>query len=166
MKLFDRIADWLIARAKRTPYFHLQGYMNRWWLLPYATWRPAVRVHEILRSDDDGAFHDHPWCYLTVVLKGGYFEVKPVFEDGIYKHDARKWYGPGSVLFRRARSWHRLELPAPNQPATTLFVTFKYQQAWGFMPQPEKNKVHYKDYLQPEMVNPNDSASVFEKGTA
>lgn len=30
------MVNWLINRAKRTPYFHLPGYMNRWWLVPYA----------------------------------------------------------------------------------------------------------------------------------
>jgi len=31
------LVDWLIERAKRTPYWHLDGYMNRWWLVPYRT---------------------------------------------------------------------------------------------------------------------------------
>jgi hypothetical protein len=159
---FTWLADRLIARAKKTPYFHLPGYMNRWWLLPYAKWRPAARIHEILSSDDDRAFHDHPWPYITLILKNGYFEVKPVFKDGIYQGDTRTWYGPGSILFRRARSWHRLELK-DGQPATTLFVTFRYQQRWGFMPQPTMNKIDYQVYLgQSPKRNPNDSASVFE----
>jgi hypothetical protein len=156
------VVERLIARAKRNPYFHLAGYMNRWWLIPYNRFTPAVRVHEILRSDDDRAFHDHPWAYLTMILKGGYWEVTPVFESGIYKGDKRTWYGPGSVLFRRATNWHRLELPE-GQTATTLFTTFKYQQRWGFMPQPERNKVDYREYLDPSQVNPGDSAAVFDK---
>lgn len=159
MSLGTRIADWIIARAKRTPYHHLQGYMNRWWLIPYGTrWSPAIRVHEILRSDDDRAFHDHPWNYLTVVLKGGYFEVRPVFKDGIYRGDKRTWCGPGSVLFRRATDWHRLEVPE-GTVATTLFTTFAYRQQWGFMPQPAQNKVYYREYLG-GYDNPNNSEAV------
>jgi len=29
------LVDWLIKRAKRTPYFDLPGYMERFWLVPY-----------------------------------------------------------------------------------------------------------------------------------
>jgi hypothetical protein len=59
------IADWLITRAKRTPYLHIMSadgaemYMGRWWLFnPYSreTHKPALwwfpwsfRIHHILR---------------------------------------------------------------------------------------------------------------------
>jgi hypothetical protein len=170
------ITDRIIARAKRTPYFHLKGYMNRWWLVPYVSagsgssdgcglvsWRRpitrllqhlgiAVRVHEILRSDLGRDPHDHPWPYLTIVLKGGYWEER---YDSRGFPTSRKWHGPGSVLFRRAKDLHRLVLPthlgmhdllaagsAPGQicwaetwyePATTLFITGRYAQKWGFL---------------------------------
>jgi len=187
--VFDKIANWLIARAKKTPYFHLPSYMNRWWLVPYraqandsqyktgtynAVWyrEPfkwllqrfdiAIRVHEILTSDDrDRGFHDHPWPYITIILKGGYIEVTPIYVDGIYTGERRKYYAPGSILFRRAQSWHSLELPyatspldgdvMPNgrggwqeEPCTTLFITFKYVQKWGFLVEP-RGKQYYRD---------------------
>lgn len=171
--------DWLIKRAERTPYFHLDGYMLRWWLVPYRRviermvrervkpitlfdgvtifeeqWvarvvtdgtgpvafreRPlawllqrldiAVRVHDILRSDTGRNPHDHPWPYLTIILKGGYYELR---YDAAGNHLSTKWHGPGSVLFRRANSWHRLVLPE-GETATTLFITGKKAQTWGF----------------------------------
>ena len=145
MNIFNRIANWLIRRSMRTPYFHLEGYMDRYWLIPYNKFSPAVRIHHILRSDNDRAFHDHPWPYLTIILRGGYFEVKPMFDkSGLYIGDSRKWCGPGSVLFRRAKSWHRLEIPE-GETAWTLFITGKYQQRWGFMINP-RNKISYRDY--------------------
>jgi hypothetical protein len=165
------IADLLIRRAKQTPYIHLDGYMNRWWLVPYAgagSWgsagterakfwrRPltwllqrfdvAIRVHEILRSDRDRAPHDHPWPYLTVILKGGYTEQR-YDAGGVLV--STKWHGPGSVLWRPAGSWHRLTLP-DGQTATTLFMTGSYRNAWGF--NVAGQKVGYREYLgaQPE----------------
>lgn len=149
--MWNEIADWLINRAKRTPFSHLPGYMNRWWLVPYS-WRRytfgiAARVHEILRSDTDRAFHDHPWPYITAVLKVGYWEVKPMYDrSGLYLGESRKWYGPGSVLFRWHDSWHRLEIPE-GQTAVTLFITFGYRQKWGFMPTPV-TKIRYEEYLK------------------
>lgn len=144
--IFNQIADWLITRAKRTPYFHLPGYMNRWWLVPYNRFFPAVRIHEILRSDEGRDFHDHPWPYLSIILKGSYTEVKPVWdESGIYVGETRRVYGPGSVIFRKARSWHRLEVEF-GRIVTTLFITGKYQQRWGFLVC-AASKTDYRTYL-------------------
>lgn len=177
--------DWLIARAKRTPYHHLAGYMNRWWLVPYIdagsagsagcvkmTWRRpvakvlqmlgvAVRIHEILRSDTGRDPHDHPWPYVTIILKGKYRERR--FENGTLV--SARLHGPGSVLFRRATDLHQLELatsrmgvanwswdnanynphdPINYEPVTTLFITGRYCQKWGFMT--EAGKVPYNEY--------------------
>ncbi len=167
------IANFLISRAKRTPYFHLKGYMERFWLVPFvsagsetaigcgpvsALQRPiawlmqkadiAARVHHILRSDDARAFHDHPWAYLTIILKGGYWEVRPEFsETGQICAESRTWHGPGSILRRPANSWHRLELPA-GQTAWTLFITSKKTNGWGFLV--GGRKVPYREYLKSE----------------
>ncbi len=184
--------DWLIQRAKRTPYFHLPAYMNRYWLVPYnvvierkveltlpeagaklnggiritvmtddgtgpVTWRRpiarllqklgvAVRVHEILRSDEGRDPHDHPWSFVTVILKGGYFETR--YDDN-GKEVSHKWHGPGSILFRRAHDWHRLTLPN-GMVATTLFITGPKLQGWGFNVRGEK--VPYWQYLS-ERIN-------------
>ena len=139
------LADRIIAFAKRTPYRHLPGYMERFWIVPYGRLGIAARVHHILRSDDDRAFHDHPWPYLTIILKGGYVEVTPIFCDGIYQGERRIWRGAGSVLFRSARSWHRLEVP-PMVDTWTLFITGRKRQQWGFMIAP-KHKVSWREFL-------------------
>lgn len=143
----NKLIDWIIARAKRTPYIHLDGYMERWWLLPYGRIPGiAARIHHILRSDDDRCFHDHPWPYVTIILRGGYWEYKPVFDkSGIYWADRVKWYGPGSILFRRAKSWHRLELE-PAQTTWTLFITGPWRQHWGFLVEPA-HKIHWREYV-------------------
>lgn len=164
--------NWLIERAKRTPYYHLDGYMNRWWLVPYnqiierkvkwdgelrpgnvchaehastdgtgmvSFWkRPlawciqkmgfAVRIHEILRSDSGRDPHNHPWPYLTIILKGAYIEER--YDDAGNLIDA-EWHGPGSILYRPANSWHKLWL-REGRTVTTLFITGKKCQRWGF----------------------------------
>ncbi|MBT9268054.1 hypothetical protein KKQ10_24570 [Pseudomonas sp. MG-9] len=86
------IADWLIARAKLTPYLHIMSadgtemYMGRWWLFnPYSreTHKPALwwcpwsfRIHHILREDVDRDLHDHPWNARTIILRGWYTEER------------------------------------------------------------------------------------------
>ena len=87
------IADWLIARAKLTPYQHIMSadgsemYMGRWWLFnPYSreTHMPALwccpwsfRIHHIMRPDEDRDLHDHPWNARTIILRGWYNEQRP-----------------------------------------------------------------------------------------
>ncbi len=142
------LPNWLvnriIARAQRTPYIHLDGYMNRWWLVPYNRTGYAARVHEILSSDRERDLHDHPWPYISVVLRGGYFEHTLREVPGRASIPVRRWYGPGSVLVRPANSFHRLELwkrpDGTEEPCTTLFITGRKRRGtdpahscWGFL---------------------------------
>lgn len=169
--MFTRISDFLIHLSIHTPYFHIKGYMRRYWLVPYTksgserdigcgfvSWskRPitrliqyfgiAIRIHHILRSDDDRAFHDHPWPYLTIILRGGYIEHTPIFnKSGLYCGVKSTIRRPGSILFRSAKSWHRLEV-IPGADCWTLFCTGKYVQTWGFLTSPEF-KTNYRKYL-------------------
>src|SRR5574341_86665 len=180
-----RPVDWLIERAKRTPYWHLDGYMERYWLVPYSkvakrkieylragyfncpleplivvrtdgtgpvTWRRpiarllqhfdiAARVHHILRSDHGRDPHDHPWWFVSIILRGGYYEVRFDADGG--SGEAR-WHGPGSILFRRATDLHKLMLP-DGQTAWTLFITGKKCQTWGFKPE-GRDKIPYHEY--------------------
>lgn len=82
-------ADYLIARSQRTPYHDIGDYMGRSWLRPHnadeSNW--AARVHNVKRSDLDRALHDHPWINISVLLKGGYWEVKPgSFQQAVESH--------------------------------------------------------------------------------
>ena len=120
----------------RRPYWHLDGYMNRWWIRkhrPGGWW--SARIHQILRSDLDRHQHDHPWPYITIILAGGYWEERPDW--------AMKWHGPGSILIRKATDRHRLIVP-DGATCWTLFIMGKWRQTWGFYT--EAGKVPYTEY--------------------
>lgn len=147
MSILSILIDRLIERAKKTPYEHIENYMERYWLVPYNKWIPSARIHHILSSDDARAFHDHPFWFLTIILRGGYFEVRPQYDkSGLYIGECRKWHGPGSILFRRSSAYHRLELPE-GRTAWTLFMTGQYRRKWGFLVQPAI-KVAHTEYLK------------------
>src|SRR5580765_1177386 len=93
-------------------------YVVRWRL---ETPAGSARVHHWLKPDDDRAFHDHPWWFLTVVLRGGYTDRTPAGDDHLRA---------GSVRFRHARYQHTV-FPGP-QGAWTLLVTGRPVRAWGF----------------------------------
>lgn len=112
-----------------------EAYMHRYYLLFKDRVKAAFNLllHKIVRSDDP-VYHDHPWDFTTIVLKGGYWEHTPVLDENnnIIEHVVR-WRGPGSIISRKATELHWLELHN-NQPAVTLFIPKKRVREWGFLP--------------------------------
>ena len=111
-----------------------EDYMHRYYLFlkDRKNFPFNVTLHQIVRSDDP-IMHDHPWPYMTVVLKGGYWEHTPVFDkDGNYLVEFQTWRGPGSIIYRKANEYHWLELEE-GKSATTLFFMGPQQREWGFL---------------------------------
>jgi NTP pyrophosphatase (non-canonical NTP hydrolase) len=98
------------------------NYLRRWWVIPRNPFA-NVYLHEICRSDDDRALHDHPWDNISVLISGGYREHLP---DGVVI-DRRA----GDVVQRKASDLHRLEL-IDDVPAVSLFITGPKVRDWGF----------------------------------
>lgn len=140
------IAEWLIMRSLRTPYFHLTGYMERWWLFnrydgnsaAQATaagdgdrhrsrrwrWLPSVRIHHILRADTADHPHDHPWNARTIILKGGYVERRHGGSPRIMRAG-----DTAPILYGH---FHHIE-HVTDGGVWTLFITWDYQGTWGFL---------------------------------
>jgi len=100
-----------------------QPYLERYYVfLKDRDWFPFnIFIHKFLKSDPDDV-HDHPWPYATLILKGGYFEWTPQFdEQGRKFGEICKWRGPGHFRICRANSYHRIELD-PSITAWTLFM--------------------------------------------
>lgn len=163
--------DALIARATKTPYDPIGDYMHRYWLVPYVTtqggsktgigavsfWqRPiawcfqklgiGIRIHCIMQSDHDGAYHDHPWNFMSVILSGGYWEHRPLFDKGLFAGDVAERFQEGDVVFRKAGDLHRLAL-SEGQHAWTLFITGPWLQDWGFV-ENANYKTYWREYLE------------------
>lgn len=157
------IRNWATRRAwPYRPISNRDGtlYMNRQWVWQlgqdgvdeYGDPKPwvALRLHTIWTSDDGRYPHDHPWPFVTLLLDNAYIEHRPGRNPKLYR--------AGSVLFRRASTWHHLELlPDLSQlpplrdgrirerPVTTLFLQLPWRQPWGFL----KNgrKIPYRNFL-------------------
>lgn len=95
-----------------------------------------ITLHKILKSDDP-ILHDHPWDFSTIILKGGYYEVTPKYNnDGELEGTYTKWKGPGSIIRHKATDLHYLLL-IDEAPCTTLFFMGAQKRDWGFF---SKNK--------------------------
>jgi hypothetical protein len=91
-----------------------------------------IFLHKFLKSDPDDV-HDHPWSYATLILKGGYWEWIPQFDnDGKKVTELAKWRGPGHFRISPATSYHRIELD-PNITTWTLFMPGPQKKEWGFL---------------------------------
>ena len=135
-ELMNKLGRYRLIPDRRTG----ADYMHRYYLLlKDRKWFPFnVTLHKIVRSDDP-IMHDHPWPYMTIVLKGGHYEHTPVFDqEGKMIASFREWRGPGSIIKRGAKEYHWLELDNES-PATTLFFMGKQQREWGFLVEPKEN---------------------------
>lgn len=152
------IATWIIERAQRTPYQHITSadgqdvYMGRWWLFnPYCrkTHKPArwwfpwsIRVHHIMRPDDDRDLHDHPWNARTIILRGWYTEQRLLdHEDPVLRglnvpvgaqatECITRHTGDTAGLLHG--EYHRIDEISPGG-VYTLFITSKWRGDWGFL---------------------------------
>lgn len=96
-----------------------QVYMRRHYLFrsPFG----SVFLHNIRTSDTGRDLHDHPWAFMTVLLKGGYVEQTP--------EGSRRINAP-AVAVHSPDDLHRLELE--NGDAWSLFIHGPRRHNWGF----------------------------------
>lgn len=135
----------LIAATTRRPPDIVIGdpaapYLRRWWLVPRNPWA-NVYLHQFLSDDDDRALHDHPWPWVSIILRGEYLE-HTIAAGGI--HRVRR-YGPGTVRAHGPGYAHRLALPPGQSEVWTLFLTGPRVRHWGFHC-PHAGWVHWRDF--------------------
>lgn len=147
-KLMDKLGRYRLIPDRRTG----EDYMHRYYLFlkDRKNFPFNVTLHKILKSDDP-IMHDHPWPYLTIILRGGYWEHTPVYNsEGKMFAEFQKWRGPGSIIWRKAKDFHWLELDPDVGPATTLFFMGPQQRDWGFLTKTKTGSnrwVHWETYL-------------------
>ncbi len=116
-----------------------------------------LNLHRWLRSDDDRVLHDHRGDSLSLILRGGYYEVT----SHAWEPLKRKWYGPGAVIFRRGETPHRVELK-PGTTVWTLWLRWPFRREWGFYC--PKGWRHYADYINERDYSKPGSVSSVGRG--
>jgi len=126
------VLNWLKTLLSGKPHFVIGAdnpdgaYMLRWYLVPRNPWL-NLYLHKFLRDDEDRALHDHPWWFVSVMLRGGYREIVRLSE-------LRR--AAPSIAFRKAEHQHRVVLWRDDaghiQPCWTLVLTGRKRRTWGF----------------------------------
>lgn len=103
-------------------------YLFRWTFLCFGF---SIRIHHWIKSDDNRFFHDHAGDFISLVVKGSYYNVVPRTPDGYDVKDckrikAKSW----RPWFARAKQRHYLEIP--KEGAWTILFSGKPKHKWGF----------------------------------
>jgi len=106
---------------------HIGGYMHRWIVqTPWGT----VRLHRILRADAGWDLHDYPFDFTSLILRGGYTEVRERDDEDGPVYVARM-FTAGRVVRRQAADLHRITAVLPG--TLTLVVSGPRVRKWGFL---------------------------------
>jgi hypothetical protein len=90
----------------------------------------GIYLHDIYEPDGDRDCHNHPWTFISVVLRGSYTER-------VYPYPDKKSYNYHTQHHRRfsahkmgRKEAHRITYASPR--LKTLIFTGKRQSGWGF----------------------------------
>lgn len=91
-------------------------YLERWVLNLKII---SIRLHHWNYGDDDRAFHDHPWNFWGIVLKGSYIDDNPEGEE-----EMPQW----KTFYRKAEHKHTVK----TNGCWTLLICGPEIREWGF----------------------------------
>jgi hypothetical protein len=143
-----RVFQWLLARAKRTPYLPIKSkdgsvvYMDRWWLFnPYQNgatedtrrwkWLPSIRIHHIKVRDLDRHMHNHPWKKCRSIVLDGWYEERYIRPRHIQGQRCT-YHLAGDTFEMDHNHFHRIS-EVSYGGVYTMFFTWGVGQDWGFM---------------------------------
>lgn len=120
-------------------------YLDRWGL----RWNGvgAVYLHKMSAPDPGMDLHDHPWPFVSIILKGGYTEIvrsiRGLLTD---RNDYPMWLTP-DISPPRMREWGRWSwhtigredahtiIALKSTPSWSLVITGRVNREWGFYEQ-------------------------------
>lgn len=102
------------------PYVSIVGFLQRYTLLKVGNLH--IRVHKITDRDKTTLFHNHPFNYISIVLKNGYTEVY-IDDNGNHIKIKHKRF---AIIKRKHNIYHRID--DISGETITLFITYgKYK---------------------------------------
>lgn len=79
-----------------------------------------VYLHRLKALTEHPQCHDHPWGFVAILLRGGYYE----FHDGWWR-----WKRPGSILVRPATYSHNVTTLGVSW---SIIITSRKVRDWSF----------------------------------
>lgn len=127
-----------------------QVYLRRWYLMRFPKLF-SLRLHHILLPDTDRHPHDHPWPFVSIILRGGYDEVWSEGADEFRRTYKHLWSWSTAKVRKTVRriSHHNStdlhQIVRFHRGSTwSLFITGPEKRVWGF--QTEDGWMDWKRY--------------------
>jgi len=106
----------LLDRGSSHPEFNkAKPWMERYYILfkKRPQWFPFnILIHRMLDNDHGDGVHNHMCSYITIIIKGGYWETSL---------KGKIWRKAGYIGFRSADHLHRVDLKT-NTETMTIFI--------------------------------------------
>lgn len=109
----------------------ITNYKRKYWFIPF-----SIRIHHIMRADNDRHLHDHPFNARTWIMRGGYEEIRlrgfwPIYPTGEFLHEEIQRF-PGDTSTLGFEKYHKITKVADGG-ALTFFAFGPYKGDWGFL---------------------------------
>jgi hypothetical protein len=124
---------------RRQIYGHQNGVLlvDRYHLVQWGEDGPGVMLHHVVGPDEGRFRHDHPWDFVSVILRGGYVERigDPVIDQPGRWFRVLKAPFHGERWFRamRAEDAHRIDMVDFDGPTWSLVLHGRKRRTWGFL---------------------------------
>lgn len=121
--------QWRMLRVMMIPnydpdYTGSDDYLVRWIIIgtPYF----SIYLHKIATPDSRPVLHDHPWTFVSFILRGGYDEVR------LNKHTLNQYAKSVRFLNIMRRDDAHFIQRLHKGPAWTLVFTGRRRRTWGY----------------------------------
>jgi hypothetical protein len=103
------------------PYSNIKDFLHRFTILKIG--KLHIRIHKITSEDKTSLFHNHPFHYISIILRGGYTEM--ILDNDVL---SQRRYTAGDLILRSNKTYHRID--KLHGETITLFIAYgKY--AWN-----------------------------------
>lgn len=124
-----KILIYLINMKILKPYSNIKNFLYRFSIIKIGILH--IRIHKIVDKDRTSFYHNHPFHYLSIILKGGYEEHRLVNNEVIIKR-----FSFLSFIFRNRNSYHRINSIIGE--TITLFIAYG-NYSWDIIQMNENN---------------------------
>lgn len=123
----ERTSDWAFLKTFVIPNLDDPDeiYLKRWRIIQTPWW--ALYLHRMDGPDSRLTLHDHPWSFVSIILRGGYWEhrLEPRTRKIFRRHRTR-------INVMRRDDFHAIE-SIDRTPTWTLLFVGKRRRTWGYL---------------------------------